>query len=379
MINSIKLNNFKCFKEQTFHFKNLNLLSGVNGLGKSTVIQSLLLLRQNYDNGILNEKPIQANIPDAILNGELVQFGSASDVLYQYAKDDKIYIEIEFGKKEKIEWSLGIDDKTGDFLKSYSLNYKSHIPISNRVLFSKNFHYLSAERIGPREIYPISSYQVNNKNQLGIRGEYVPYYLFINGNRNISLKELKHSETEGNTLLEQVNSWLQEIRPYTQLKPIGDSSMNSAGLRYSFYQEGGDIGKEFRPINVGFGLSYVLSLIVSILVSPKDTLLLIENPEAHVHPRGQAQLGFLLAKAASMGMQIICETHSDHIINAVRVAVKKKMILPDKTSFLYFSGEFENGIFHHKVVEPKVDEEGRIDVWPEGFFDETQNLLMELL
>lgn len=366
MIHSIKLQNFKCFKNQEVYLKNLNLLTGINGLGKSSVLQSLLLLRQNFNIGIFNDKENNNDLPDAILNGELTNFGSASDILYQYYEHNKINIDIEFEKKQSLKWLLEVDDKIGDSVKSISLEYNSEVPINERALFSNNFHYLSAERLGPREYYPTSSYQVITKKQLGIRGEFIPYFLFLNENEEIPIKELKHLKEEGNTIIEQVNAWLQEIRPYTKIKPIGNSSMNLSSFRYTFYQEGGDIGKEFRPINVGFGLSYVLSLIVTILSSPKGSLLLFENPEAHLHPKGQTIIGTLIALAASNGIQMIVETHSDHLMDGVRIAVKNKLISADKVKFHYFES-VENEI---KIITPNLDQNGKLSEWPKGFFDQ---------
>ena len=90
MIHSLRLQNFKPFEDQTINFKPLTLLSGLNGMGKSSVLQSLLLLRQSYQQRLLQRKYLA-------LNGNLVNIGTAKDALFEGAKKEEIifcYIKI---------------------------------------------------------------------------------------------------------------------------------------------------------------------------------------------------------------------------------------------------------------------------------------------
>ncbi len=85
MISSVHLKNFKPFSNQSLLFKPLTLLSGLNSTGKSSVLQALLLMRQSYQQGLLqNQKPGLA------LNGDLVSIGTAQDALFEGAKEDYI-------------------------------------------------------------------------------------------------------------------------------------------------------------------------------------------------------------------------------------------------------------------------------------------------
>lgn len=72
------------------------------------------------------------------------------------------------------------------------------------------------------------------------------------------------------------------------------------------------------------------------MARPGD-MVLIENPESHLHPKGQSAIGRLLAATAANGVQIFCESHSDHIINGVRVAVKEGIIQQNQLAVYYFS------------------------------------------
>ncbi|MEC4868258.1 MAG: AAA family ATPase, partial [Jaaginema sp. PMC 1078.18] len=87
MIYSLKLKNFKCFEDQSLALKNLTLLSGLNSSGKSSVLQSLLLLRQSYQQDLLTDIGLA-------INGDLVCLGTAQDILFEAATEDIIGFEI---------------------------------------------------------------------------------------------------------------------------------------------------------------------------------------------------------------------------------------------------------------------------------------------
>lgn len=370
MIQEIRLKNFKCFEDETIALAPLNLWAGLNGMGKSTIIQALLILRQNHELGLLqNDKEIS-------LNGELVQVGNAKDLLYQYFKKTEIGIEITTKDQATAGWKWNAKTKTDHLpLKE---KYGEPENIFTDSLFGPTFHYLTAERLGPRVYYETSSYNVINRNQLGLQGEHAVNFLTEFQHTEIPIKQLKHPNSSGLTLYEQVNAWLGEIRPGTRVNVTSNLDMSLVGLQYQFLA-GTDVGNPFRPTNVGFGLSFLLPVLVAVLSSKPGTLIILENPEAHLHPRGQAEIGKMLAIAAANGIQIIAETHSDHILNGVRVAVKKGLISPGQVSLLFFQGEVIEDQFKHYILNPRIDENGRIDQWPEGFFDEWDRQLSELL
>src|SRR4029078_5782856 len=97
------------------------------------------------------------------------------------------------------------------------------------------------------------------------------------------------------------------------------------------FERSSDVASGFyRPTNVGFGLSYSLPMITVLLSAIPSSIVLLENPEAHCHPRGQSQLARLIAMA-SKRLQVIVETHSDHLMNGLRVAVRDELVSPDDT------------------------------------------------
>lgn len=368
MLTNIVLKNFKCFEEQEIPVSNLTLLTGLNGMGKSSVIQALLLLRQNFDRNTLDNR--------FSLNGDLAQCGNAFDILYQYFKTDEIGIKLEFTELPSLEWAW--DGRSqGDSLNRIKGVLREEIA-EDYALFSRHFHYLNAERLGPRPYFETSSQSVINENQIGIRGEFAANYFIEFQEDEIGIPALSHPKATGLTLYEQINAWMSEIRPGTRLNATRSSEMGLVSLNYQFVA-GNDAGNRFRPTNVGFGLSYVLPILVSVLSSKPGSLLLLENPEAHLHPSGQAQIGRFLALAASQGVQIIVESHSDHILNGIRVAVKEGDLAPDQVNLLFFTGDVIEGKFTHFIETPKIDRNGKLDYRPEGFFDEWDRQLTNLL
>ncbi|MDQ2906650.1 MAG: AAA family ATPase, partial [Chloroflexota bacterium] len=87
MLHRLRLQNYKCFEDQSLEFKALTLLSGLNGTGKSSVLQSLLLLRQSYQQNLLQTTGLA-------LNGDLIHIGTAKDALFENAKEDMIGFDL---------------------------------------------------------------------------------------------------------------------------------------------------------------------------------------------------------------------------------------------------------------------------------------------
>ena len=237
--------------------------------------------------------------------------------------------------------------------------------------------YISAARLGPELHLPISEGDESSEN-VGVKGEYVLDFLQRHNELGGLPEILMRSEAGGSKSVEQnVSAWLSIISPGINFRwePIQRADLIRA--------EYGDDRR--RPSNVGFGVSYTLPIIANVLGyaamaakgEQRSPLLMIENPEAHLHPAGQTQIGEFLARAASCGVQVIIETHSDHLLNGIRLAVKNKILESQKATFYYFHYDFnEERTF---VEQPVIDEDGFFDEWPDGFFDETEKNLEKIL
>lgn len=138
----------------------------------------------------------------------------------------------------------------------------------------------------------------------------------------------------------------------------------------------------YRPANVGYGLVYAFPILVTALLAGEGLdlsgpqILIIESPEAHLHPRAQSRMGEILARIATTGVQILIESHSDHILNGIRLAVNKGVIPHSDVAVHFFSGADSDA--GHGVISPTIDAEGGFDAWPEGFFDQGESDLATL-
>lgn len=363
MIKGLKIRNFKCFQEVDLSFTSVNMLTGINGMGKSTIIQSLLLLWQSYQ-----RDPSLRNI---YLNEQYVSIGYPVDAISERAESDQIEFSFETEDNHVLRLDLHyqMDSDIMPVLSDVSEE-------TLKKIMSGRFTYLSAYRIRPQENYGIVSEEQLQKGYLGNNGEYAIQYLFLNHGYSITNEKICIDKNVGKSLGEQTRYWMDKIAPGVLPKVKVDAVMRKAEVRYEF-MEGNMTTNPYRSENVGFGITYVLPVIVALLSAKEGDTVIIENPEAHIHPAGQRILGELIALTGQSGVQIFVETHSDHIMNGIRVLVKNKIIENDSSKFFFFYKD-EGDDYKHKYVSPEIQEDGRLDIWPEGFFDEWDKVAFDL-
>ncbi|WP_133510578.1 AAA family ATPase [Candidatus Thiosymbion oneisti] len=351
MIESMEVKNFKCFRgNQHFALGPVTLLAGVNGVGKSSLIQGFLLARQSYPDW--NELR---------LNGDLLELGQPGDAFCADAEDDELRFALTLQPGKQLDWRYRFTEDRFERVEAPN-------DLGDCALFGPECHYLSADRWGPRRLLPMSRHDITHGN-LGKYGEYTAHYLEAFGGRRlpeINAKLPVRNPDEGKDLLHQVQAWLNELSPGTRLEPKIFRELDESTLTFAFRGELG-YSRSYRATNVGFGLSYTLPIIVALLSLPPGGLVMLENPEAHLHPRGQTIIGKLMALAAAAGVQVVVETHSDHVLNGIRIAVKAGLLAPELAVFHYFTRTELGAI---EIDSPRIDAEGRLDRWPEGFFDE---------
>ena len=219
---------------------------------------------------------------------------------------------------------------------------------------------------------------VKHRKQVGTDGEYAPSFLTTYGSDKLINESMAHPKAVSNQLRHHVEAWLGEISPGTRVYTKDHSGLDLISLGFAFSSSLGET-KHFRSTNVGFGISYILPIILVLLSAKPGSLILLENPEAHLHPHGQVKMGELLALASENGVQILVETHSDHLLNGIRLAVHGGHISPDNVGLSFFQREQTGGSISANISSPKIDRAGRIDFWPEGFFDETEKALRQLM
>lgn len=365
MINHIHIKNFKSLKDVSMEMSNLNLLTGINGVGKSSLIEALLLLKQSYslrDNGIskliLNDK-------------EWTEMGVVKEILCKSADEDKIEIAFQYGEGLE-DYIFDCSEKQQSFINSNNIQNKSVGGFTPALYELQHFRYLSADRISPEDFYPDSGGKTAYGN-LGKEGEFsIEYIEKFGSSRKCKIAGFvlaKGESGEDLPLANQINAWMSFISPNVKVRTQYDASTPPKyKLSYKYSEN------EYNPKHVGFGITYTLPVVTAILISEPGDLVIIENPEAHLHPRAQSKLGELMAIAAQGGVQLIIETHSDHVLNGIRVATKQGKIDAEKVKIYYYAMNQQEMVAEFYQIP--INQEGIISYRElrkkgvEGFFDQ---------
>ena len=374
MLTRIDLRHFKCFEMLKLPLRPLTLLSGANASGKSSVMQALVLLHQT-----MREHEWSSRL---MLNGASVRLGTAADVIDQvYGRrecgislldSDAAWFQWEF-EGERDEMSMAVRKVRGetadgagwDVDESQALHYLLPTPSKDNALTNRlcGLTYVTAERLGPREHYIFDDPQLTPV--VGSRGEYAVSVL--HSGRDIQVLDKLMAQDAPPTRFRQVEARMACFFPgcVLAIEQVPRANAVTLGIRMSN-------GTDFqRPVHAGFGLTQVLPIIVAALSANGDDLLLIENPEVHLHPAGQAAMGEFLAEVVSAGVQVMIETHSDHVLNGIRRAVKNGTLTSEHVALHFFRPRREDRKDGRAQVQsPILDADGNIDAWPEGFFDQ---------
>ena len=359
MIQAMAVKNFKCFNNQKLGLGRLTVLAGLNGTGKSSVLQALLVLRQSG----LTADGLPARLK---WQGGLIDLGSFREVLCDNADDDVIEVAVTFDRERvaiRQELSGTTPEQVGfaDALRSS--------------LYRWSMFYVGADRLGPQKALPFLEQGHESHTPLGVRGEHVLWFLERYGGQRKVRRALHREESRKNTLMSQTNAWMKLISPGAEVQIAPMTSADLAVGGFAFEQPNDVKTRTFRATNVGFGLTYALPAVVALLAALDDDLVLLENLEAHLHPSGQTQLAELAARSAAAGAQVIVETHSDHVLDGIRLAVHEGVVGADQVVVHYF----ERRGMDVSVTTPVVRPDGRLDIWPEGFFDQHEKTLARLI
>jgi len=392
MLENLTLDNFKSFRRLAFRPCALNVLTGLNGAGKSSFVQGLLFLREMVQRSSVAPWYVNLNSPP-------LSFGTYSDLRYAYAQSDDDTVRVSFkicgipleyrfvvSKTSTADEEVEVLIAESSAMPNLSGAHVRHTiggeeEWARMLKAIREIQYISAYRLPPQQEHAYSALRVRDHNW-GAMGEFAVAYLAEYGQQTLVHPSLCRPEVEDQHLQQQVDAWMSVVSPGAFVCVENVVRMNRTLLSVSFAR--GVNRHPFRPQNVGFGISYVLPLLVMILRAQKGDCLIVENPEAHLHPKGQAELGRLLSLAAASGVQVFVETHSDHVLNGIRVAVKQGVIPSDDVNVAFFERVTESGPDGSYEQETKVERigllpSGEFDHFPQGFMDEWNIQLLKLL
>lgn len=327
MLEQLTLQGFKSFEYAALTLRPLTILTGLNSSGKSTVLQAIRMLENKY-----------RKAGNCLLEG----YGDWNELKCDHS--DTL--------------TLQATDQQGNMLEITTGESRSTEP---ETLDFPEVLYVSADRFGPQKSIP-----VNYNNQLGSKGENIVKVIEFLSEREMP-ECLRHPKAEGITFEYNLKAWLGIIAPgvsfRTEIKKDTDMS-------FTWFDD-------HRAMNVGFGLSYTLTVIVALLAGAINrSVVLIENPEAHLHPKGQTEMARLIARAIQAGAQIVVETHSDHLFDGFRLAAKAQPELADQMIAYWFTLNKDRLTEFEKI---HILKEGRVDNWPAGMFDQFEINASELL
>lgn len=369
MLTAISLKNFKCFNETcSIPMAQVTVLYGKNGRGKSTVVQSLLLLSQTMKE-CNDVRTLQ-------LMGKLISLGAFDDVLNSEANEKEFEIGlVSDTERVELSYTLIADKPQLAQLMGLTVNGVERLDVNasedgqniseHRVAGAisdikelqalKDLAYIAADRRGP--VNAVMRRDALADSWLGTKGEYL-------------INVLAQNDAD---FLTKVESALSKVLSGASIK-----INNKDSERVELYLNSVDGKKVYRPVNVGFGYSYVLPIIVLALLSNEGGTIVIENPEAHLHPGAQSRLmEFLVDTAKQRNLQIVIESHSDHIVNGLRLAVKTDLLKENEALINYFSRDTVTDVT--EIEQIYVDGNGELSSYPDDFMDEWTKQLLELI
>lgn len=375
-ITAIELLNFKCFMSLRLPIEPLTILTGYNAAGKSSVLQSLLLFSQELKN----------NSGDGhfSLNGDMANLGNAGDVFCRHSEVTTRDISLAFeSSSEAATLGLSLSNaprgklmlekfelaRNGKTVTMKSFNDAPKNDESALIQSIRECVFLGLIRQNQSQTYPMPSDSSEKVWDVGKDGQYAPYVL---DNRSADLvdPERRHPSETSETVQGQCDAWLNELFPDTRVSASVIKSIDLLKLEFQNSKTSGWV----RPDNIGYGLSYAFPLIVALMTAPKGGLLIIDSPEAHLHPKAQSKAGKMISKVAASGVQIFVESHSDHFLNGVRIATKDGQIPSNDVQIYFFGG----GADASGVASVSLDHQGGLSYWPTGFFDQGEHDLLKL-
>ena len=383
MLSRLLLRNFKCFPELTLPTAPLTLLTGFNAAGKSTALQSALLLAQHF----------RPRRPGSLLalNGDLVELGTPGEVLNERAGRGERLLAIGagVGRSDGL-WHMRADDRQSGFalalervdFRGAATGPESRDPSTlldampaeygSIVASLQDLVYLSAVRAGAADTYPARASVDHVHADVGVRGEYAPWWFERNMDEPVP-ERVRHPGEPAETLRRQFDAWAATLFPGAEANALKlpRTSLVRLELRTRTTSE------YRRPANIGYGLTYVFPILVALLLANEGQTVVIDSPEAHLHPSGQSAMGYLLARFAGAGVQVMVETHSDHVLNGVRLAIRDGHVRREAANVHFFvpSADPDEGPL---VVSPAFGSDGSLGEWPAGFFDQADRDLARL-
>jgi predicted ATPase len=239
--------------------------------------------------------------------------------------------------------------------------------ISQAVAKITRFFTSEIRYLGPLRADPQASQKFAPSSELddvGAKGEYAAAVYDANQMANIEWYNPVTKQIERGILKVALDNWVRYLDVANQIK------IETAGQSGFNWQVVHKKGQKPLPLSaVGVGISQVLPILVMGLLAPKDTLLMVEQPELHLHPSVQARLGDFFVGLSKCNKQCLIETHSENLVSQLRYHIVQAGGMEYSDCIIYFVDQDNEGAARFEPVQ--ISPQGNILNWPGGFFDET--------
>jgi len=239
-------------------------------------------------------------------------------------------------------------------------------------------HYLGPLRMGPRTA---TDYELRGAERLiGPEGQHLAYQLMVNPKVwGFKWKDESHTigVTDELTLLSDALSyWAQELGIATAVRGV-----EAPGVGDQIKLRVADLDLEVSPNDVGVGVSQTLPVLAVVLLASPGDLIVLEQPELHLHPSSQLQLARFFVAAIRSGRRLLIESHSEHFLNQLRLEITRASKedsewLAESVGFI-FAEKSEDGATLFKEVPLSPD--GTLALWPKGFFDQGSDVIRQMI
>jgi hypothetical protein len=404
MLTDLCIENFKSLRKLELQIKDLTILIGPNNSGKTSVFQTLALLKQSVRG--LN------------FYGNLVRLGTFDEVIFKHDPSHRLYISFNVDSKPKEEEPLsdvgtlscnicitrGEDgaptlqhaEVIGQYaevvaqkrmlIAAYPLSDKSRFeelrkrnidgdiqgfipflvsrvsPEDPIVGYSRRARDMITEQLSNYLQYVSSSRGIMQRNEpLDSRYSDRPNDVGVNGEKTMQILAYIRDDQYFAEVLNRFSYWASQFGLDNIIAKI------ARGPRYELIGRNKNMDVQSNVVDVGFGLNQLFPVILQCFYASKGSLVMIEQPEAHLHPKAQALIADFLIDVVNYGNRVMVETHSEHILLRLQRRVAEKRIDPQRIGIYYFEQTSNGTVVHNIAIDKLGNFSGDI---PQGFFEE---------
>ena len=371
-LHELLLRDVKCFEQLKLPCSRMTVLTGYNAGGKSTALHALLLMAQ-----AVRSNPTSNRLS---LNGEFVNLGSVGDVIRHGASTHSIVLGVA-AADEELQWKLVYDRglSARGVLSLEHARYRSargleeshsslipgaHALNSGLLVALDELIFLGPARETQLSTYPVPRTSSLGRGDVGKNGEYAAYWYLECADDGVDAARRHKRDLGAVTVRSQMAAWIEDFFPGARVSANRLTPESPVQLAYRLHGTGGWV----PPPNVGYGLGYAFPMLVAMLTAKNESVIVIDSAEAHMHPRAQSAVGHFLGQMAGAGLQIFLETHSDHLLNGIRLAVRDGLLCAGDVAVHFFDAADTA----NRTTSLTMDKKGAISDWPEGFFDQAE-------